>query len=248
MTTSFPPPGPPGGPGTTSPSGPNAQGTGGGPGWSTPPAGGSPGPAVGQPAAGPSWGQPAWGQPSGGPSWGQPSGSPGRWSQPGPGAAAAPVGGWVAGLVLVAIGCFLLIGRWIPDAGQYLVLAIGLILLIIFLATGEYGFLVPGGIVTGIGAGIPLATAYEGQFGGGLFLVAMGIGFVLIWVLAEVFRLRERNPWPLVPGLVLGTIGALVASGDRAYPLADAIGTAWPLILVVAGLVLLAGSVRRRSA
>ena len=185
---------------------------------------------------------------------------PGPVTQPGPAAAwqqaagGAPArhgtmsGAWIGGLVLVALGVFLLIGRWIPDAGQYAVLAIGLVLLIVFFATDEYGFLVPGGIVSGIGAGIPLSVAYAGQLGGGLFLLSMGGGFLLVWVLALLFRLPERHPWPLVPGVVLGTIGAALAAGERGQGVADAVATGWPVILVLAGLVLLAGSFRRRSA
>lgn len=157
-------------------------------------------------------------------------------------------GTWLGGLVLVALGAFLLLGRWIPDVGQYAVLAIGLVMLVIFFATDQYGFLVPGGIVSGIGAGIPLSVAYGGRLGGGLFLLAMGAGFLLIWVLAMLFRLPERHPWPVVPGLVLGTIGAALAAGERGQAVADAIATGWPVILVLAGLVLMVGSLRRRPA
>jgi hypothetical protein len=165
-----------------------------------------------------------------------------------PGARGSTSGTWLVGLVLVAVGGLLLLGRWIPDVGQYVVLAIGLILLIVFFATDQYGFLVPGGIVSGIGAGIPLSVAYAGQLGGGLFLLSMGTGFLLIWALALLFQLPERHPWPLVPGLVLGTIGAGLAAGERGRGVADAIATGWPIILVLAGLVLLVGSFRRRAA
>ncbi len=179
------------------------------------------------------------------------SGDPGAGSRNAANAGVTPgstSGAWVAGLVLVAIGGLLLLARWVPDAGQYVVLAIGLVLLVVFFATGQYGFLVPGGIVSGIGAGIPLSIAYAGQLGGGLFLVSMAAGFMLIWLLGILFRLPERHPWPLVPGLVLGTIGAGLAEGERGQGVADAIATGWPIVLVLAGLLLLVGSVRRRSA
>ncbi len=187
------------------------------------------------------------------PSWQHPPTAPGRQPAP-PGwpqqtqraPQAARAGTWVAGLLLVAIGGFLLLDRFLPNTGEYVVLAIGLILLIVSLATGEYGFLVPGGIVTGIGAGIPLTAAYAGQLGGGLFLIAMGAGFALIWVLTIILRLQERHPWPLVPAVILATIGAYVASQDTRYAISDTIGAAWPVILVVGGLLLMLGSLRRR--
>ena len=181
-------------------------------------------------------------------------GYPGAWppgafqgSGPRPGAPpSANTGTWVAGLVLIAIGGLLLLGRWVPDAGEYVVLAIGLVLLVVFFATGEYGFLVPGGIISGIGAGIPLATAYEGQLGGGLFLVAMAVGFLLIWILGLLFRVREHHWWPLVPGLILGTLGASLTAGERGQGIAEAIAAAWPAVLVVAGALMLFGAFRHR--
>ncbi len=183
--------------------------------------------------------------------------SPGGW-QPGPvppsaagvprGEAGTSAGTWIAGLALIAIGGLLLLGRWVPDAGQYVVLAVGLVFLAVFFATGEYGFLIPGGIVSGVGAGIPLSIAYPGELGGGLFLVSLGMGFLLIWGIGLLFRVREHHWWPLVPGLLLGTIGASLAAGERGQGVADAISTGWPVILVIAGLILLAGAFRRRPA
>jgi hypothetical protein len=212
----------------------------------------APAPASGPPIA-PGSGRPA--PPASGPGAG-PGRSPAAWP---PGAFQAPgvrpsgpprsdTGTWVAGLVLVAIGGLLLLGRWVPDAGEYVVLAIGLVLLVVFFATSEYGFLVPGGIISGIGAGIPLATAYEGQLGGGLFLIAMAVGFLLIWIVGLLFRVREHHWWPLVPGLILGTLGASLTAGERGRGIADAIAAGWPALLVVAGVLMLIGAFRRRAA
>ncbi len=230
----------PGGNSTPSGEPPSSAATGTGP---------SAAPASGPPIA-PGSGQPA---PPG--SGTGPGGYPAAWP---PGALQAPgirpagpsssnTGTWVAGLVLVAIGGLLLLGRWVPDAGEYVVLAIGLVLLVVFFATGEYGFLVPGGIISGIGAGIPLATAYEGQLGGGLFLIAMAVGFLLIWILGLLFRVREHHWWPLVPGLILGTLGASLTAGERGRGIADAIAAGWPALLVVAGVLMLIGAFRHRA-
>ena len=164
------------------------------------------------------------------------------------GAAGTSAGTWIAGLALIAIGGLLLLGRWVPDAGQYVVLAVGLVFLAVFFVTGEYGFLVPGGIVSGVGAGIPLSIAYPGELGGGLFLMALGVGFLLIWGIGLLFRVREHHWWPVIPGLVLGTIGASLAAGERGQGIADAVSTGWPVILVIAGLILLAGAFRRHPA
>ncbi len=236
MTAAYPP----GGNSTPSGEPPSSAATGTGP---------SAAPASGPPIA-PGSGQPAPPGSGTGPGW-----YPAAWP---PGARQAPeirpagpsssnTGTWVAGVVLVAIGGLLLLGRWVPDAGEYVVLAIGLVLLVVFFATGEYGFLVPGGIISGIGAGIPLATAYEGQLGGGLFLIAMAVGFLLIWILGLLFRVREHHWWPLVPGLILGTLGASLTAGERGRGIAAALAAGWPSLLVVAGVLMLIGAFRHRA-
>lgn len=143
---------------------------------------------------------------------------------------------WVAGVILVGIGLLLLVGREVPDVGRYVVLVVGLGLLLLFLATREYGALVPACIVTGVGAGIVLAAEYQDRLGGGLFMIALGSGFLAIWVVGGLFRLAEHHWWPLIPGLILGSIGAATAMEDRGRPVADAIATGWPLVLVLIGL------------
>lgn len=144
--------------------------------------------------------------------------------------------GWVAGLFLVGLGALLLVGREVPDAGRYVVLVVGLGLLVLFAANREYGVLVPGCIVTGVGLGIVLASEYTGEVGGALFMLSLGGGFLAIWVIGGLFRLSEHHGWPLVPGLILGSIGAATAAGERGRPAADAIATGWPLVLVLIGL------------
>ncbi len=153
----------------------------------------------------------------------------------------------VAGLILIAAGALALLGHYVPDAGQYIVLAIGLVLLVLFVVNREYGALIPGCILTGIGVGIPLAAANPGELGGALVLISLGCGFIAIWLLSFLFRLPDHHWWPLVPGLILGTIGAGMAAGERNQAVADAINVGWPVVLVAAGVLLLFGAVRRRA-
>lgn len=178
------------------------------------------------------------------------AGQPGHW-QPGDSRAYPRRGGdrsWVVGVVLVALGILLLLSREIPDVGRFVVLVVGLGLLLLFLATREYGALVPAGIVTGVGAGIVLASEYQDQLGGGLFLISLGSGFVAIWVLSGLFRLREHHWWPLIPGLIMGSIGAATVLEEPGQPAAEAIATGWPIVLVLIGLWLVAQTVLNRRA
>ena len=111
------------------------------------------------------------------------------------------------------------------------------------LVTRNYGFLVPGGIVTGVGAGVVLAVEDQGRVGGGLFLVSLGIGFIGIYVVGALFRLRENHPWPLVPGGILATLGAITLAGTR---YGDVSRYAWPVALIALGAAFLLRGLLRR--
>lgn len=156
-------------------------------------------------------------------------------------------GAWVGGFLLIAIGLFFLLGQRVPDLGQYIVLGVGLFLFALFLVYGDYGLLVPACIVSGVGAGIPLAAAYEGELGGGIFLVTLGCGFLAIWVLGLLFRLRENHPWPLVPGVILGTLGATTAARVQGQDAVNVVETVWPIaVILVGGLLILTTLAGRR--
>jgi hypothetical protein len=152
-------------------------------------------------------------------------------------------GSWVGGAILIGIGLAFLAGQLIPHAGDYIVLAIGLTFLAAFVVTREYGFLVPGGIVTGVGTGIVFASNLSAVEGGSLFMLSLGFGFIAIWVIGLVFRVRENHPWPLIPGIILGGIGAASLAGTR-YAEIGRYG--WPIALIALGAILLVrGWVRR---
>jgi len=149
----------------------------------------------------------------------------------------------VGGAILIGIGLAFLVGQVIPDAGNYIVLAIGLTFLAAFAVTREYGFLVPGGIVTGVGAGVVIAGNTTGVEGGSLFMLAIGSGFVAIWVIGLAFHVRENHPWPLIPGLILSGIGAASLAGTR---YADIGRLGWPIALIALGAILLVRGWLRR--
>ena len=152
-------------------------------------------------------------------------------------------GSWVGGVVLITIGIAFLLGQLLPNAGRFVPLLVGLSFLAVFLVTRTYGFLVPAGIVTGVGAGIVLAMEDQGRVGGGLFLVSLGLGFIGIVVLGALFRLRENHPWPLVPGGILCTIGLITLAGTR---YGDVARYAWPIVLIGLGVLFVLRGVLRR--
>jgi hypothetical protein len=65
--------------------------------------------------------------------------------------------------VVVGIGLFLPLGQVVSDAGQWIPLFIGLVFLAAFVVRREYGFLVAGSIITGVGAGVVLQDLAPGE-------------------------------------------------------------------------------------
>jgi hypothetical protein len=152
---------------------------------------------------------------------------------------------WVAGAVLVIVGLVFLAGRLAPGIEPFIPLGIGLLLLAVFLVSRSSAALVPGGIVSGVGAGILLSEAYPEPLGGALFLISLGAGFALVAFLALLMALPERHTWALIPGGILIAIGALTSVGEGGRDIFDLIGTWWPVALVALGIWLLIGSMRR---
>lgn len=147
------------------------------------------------------------------------------------------------GLVLVGIGVLLLVAQNAENIGRAVPLGIGILLLVGFLLTRQYAFLVPGGIVTGVGSGILLVSEDPTGTRGPLFLVCLGLGFVAVWLLGLLFRVPENHWWPLIPGGILTGIGALAMVGPETQRLLDY----WPVVLVIIGLAILGQAFLQRD-
>ncbi len=152
-------------------------------------------------------------------------------------------GGLVAGLVIAGIGLFFLAGQLEPNIGRFVTMFIGLALLAVFVVTREYGFLVPGSILTGVGIGIVLDSAATGEAESGVMMLAIAGGFLGIWVLGSLYRLPQNHWWPLIPGGILTLIGLVqMTRTDVAGAL-----RLWPVILIVIGAFVLAKAITRRD-
>jgi len=152
-------------------------------------------------------------------------------------------GGLVAGLVIAGLGLFFLAGQLEPDIGRFVTLFIGLALLAVFLVRREYGFLVPGSILTGVGIGIAVQPHTTGDTEGGVMLLAIAGGFLGIWLLGSLFRLPQLHWWPLIPGGILTLVGLIQLSR------ADVEGAIrlWPIILIVLGAIVVGRALLRRT-
>jgi hypothetical protein len=150
-------------------------------------------------------------------------------------------GRWVGGAVLIVIGLALLAGEAVPDIGRYATLVVGLALLTLFLVTRNPGALIGGSIVTGIGVGVVLQTAFP-ESSGGWVPLGLGFGFLGIWLIGALLRMPEARFWPLVPGGILVFVGLASMGGS----IADLLRYAWPIVLIGIGLLVIVGGLRRQ--
>jgi hypothetical protein len=151
------------------------------------------------------------------------------------------VGRSFAGTLLVVIGVALLLINVTGVGGVAVVLLGGLAFLATYLATRSYGFLVPGGILTGFGAAL---VAQDLGLVTDVALIGLGVGFLLI----PAVQLMTGAPreggwwWPLIPGGILVLLGIIeVLQGDAA-------GLILPAVLIILGLAFLLSAALRSPA
>ncbi len=152
--------------------------------------------------------------------------------------------GVVVGALLILLGILFFLAQFVRFEGWVFLLGLGVIFLAVGWLLRTYGFLIPGGILTGLGAGIAATNVLPEDGGqGGAVLLGLGLGFVLVWVLGWAV-LREKHPWPLIPGGILGVMGALLLAGAWGLQVLELLGKFWPAILVVIGIVVLVSAFR----
>ncbi len=146
-------------------------------------------------------------------------------------------------LLLITLGLALFLGNFAPErvrAGLVL-LGIGAAFVAARVASGRYGYAVPGGVLLALGAFALLeaarpsgAPARETR---SLFFVVLGFGFLAVYALGA----RPWAVWPLFPGLVLLAVGLALGASAYTWPLAPFawIGSYWPVVLVLVGVWLL---------
>jgi hypothetical protein len=151
---------------------------------------------------------------------------------------------WVGGAVLIAIGAALLLGQLVGETGQFVLLGLGLVLLLLFAVSRNPGTLIGGGIVTGLGAGVLVAANTDGDIAGAAVMFGLGLGFIGVWLVGMLMRIKETTIWPLIPGAILVVLGFVVLAGSET---AQAFELLWPVALIAIGVVVLVAAVRGRG-
>jgi hypothetical protein len=163
----------------------------------------------------------------------------------------------VAGVVIIGIGAFFLLAQLVPDIGRWIPLLVGLIFLAAFVPKREYGFLIPGCIISGVGVGVVLTGVVDDPWSGSVMLFSIAGGFIAIWVVSVLLRLGDEDwPrgasrdaaqalwWPLIPGGILALIGVVVLSEEGFE--SDLLRW-WPLLIIGAGILVLVSALSRRG-
>jgi len=145
----------------------------------------------------------------------------------------------VSGATLIGIGLLLFWLNRVEDiADSLLFFVIGSLFLGAYLYSKNYGLLIPGCLLLGLGAG----TFFDDlkRFDG--WQAGLGAGFIAIFLIALAYEKRSHW-WPLIPGGVL--LITAFSIGDELMDFLFSGG--WPLVLVVVGLIVVLGSFTRRG-
>lgn len=146
-----------------------------------------------------------------------------------------------AGVVLIAVGLALYLLERVEGLDHGAILAlVGAGFLVAYFLRRNYGLLVPGGILTGLGLG-RLADRTLSTLGDPT-LLGLGLGFLSIYAIALAFE-RRTQVWPLIPGTILVLLA--VPGTERLFEL---LFDNWPLLLAAIGVVLLVTGLRAGGA
>ncbi len=151
-----------------------------------------------------------------------------------------------AGSVLILFGAATLLQRWL-EIGNYIVLLLGLLMLVWGSFSHRTGWIIPGGVLGGIGLGI---LAMEGPWlfpaadQNGLFLVCFAFGWFLIIILTALFTCTQW--WALIPGGIMAVLGGsiLVTHGSIRW---EDLNLVYAAILISVGLILLVYRGRQKN-
>lgn len=144
--------------------------------------------------------------------------------------------GPLGGIFLMVIGIIALLAQFLPNDWMafWFLPVLGIVFLGWGLLARQVGLLVPGGVLTGIGAGVVLMPAVQRSYGepaaAGVFMLAFAAGWLLI-TLASWF-IHQTVWWPVVVASVMAVVGAALMIGGPALTLLEALGRLWPLVLI----------------
>jgi hypothetical protein len=153
---------------------------------------------------------------------------------------------YLIGAMIIVFGLLALLATLTESAfiGEAMALAIGLAFVAWGTLARQPGFMIPGGILSGIGVGVLLSqyvfAGASGEVQGGVITLCMGLGFLLIMPLQQYLTKVDRFYWwPAIPGGILSFVGLSLLLGSVGLTALNWLGRLWPLALIIAGVVIL---------
>ena len=143
-----------------------------------------------------------------------------------------------AGAMLVIVGLALF---FLKQAGYEAIIffSVGALFLGAYIYGRNPGMLIPGCLLIGWGLGSMLDSSTSVTFDEPR-LIGLGAGFIGIYIMAMLVQ-RESHWWPLIPGVVLLLNGFNFTQDLFRFLFKGG----WPLVLVLVGLIMLIGALRR---
>jgi hypothetical protein len=160
-------------------------------------------------------------------------------------------GGIIVGLVIIAVGALLLANQYIDFPidlfqGNFVLITLGVIFLLLAVFTGRNGLAIPGSILAGIGA-ILYVQELPGSLLNWSYAWTLIPGFVGVGVLLS--GLLDRSH----PHFDSGSLVLLAISAAGFLMFGGALGLGWdavqywPVLLIVAGVVVLFSALFKRN-
>jgi hypothetical protein len=153
-------------------------------------------------------------------------------------------GSYVGAIILIVIGVAALVAnlggsKYVEES---VLLVLGAAFLVAYAFQRRYGYLVPGGIMTGFGAGV-LASSLAGATDGGPYaVIGGGLGFLLIFAVDLLVARVSTRWWPVIPGGVLVLAGTAMSAGNDQY--VHQLQVWSPVLLIALGLAILLARLR----
>lgn len=156
-------------------------------------------------------------------------------------------GAYVGATILIVIGLCALLSNLSGNAyfGESIPFGIGAAFLVAYALTRHYGFLVPGGILTGVGTGLLISSLAGWSDGGPYTVIGGGVGFLLIFFIDMLVTGQTVRWWPVIPGSLMVVIGAGTTTGNQEVWRQIQIWS--PVMLIALGVLLLLTRMRQQK-
>ena len=150
------------------------------------------------------------------------------------------------GILLILFGLTVLLQQWF-DISNYAILLLGCAMLAWGSFSRRTGWIIPGGVLSGIGLGILLMEGpwkFPAEQQSGVFLLCFALGWFLITLLTAIFTCPQW--WAIIPGGIMAGMGGSILVTRGAVRWQD-LNLVYALALIFVGLFLLVYRGRSRK-